>query len=500
MLELADRHDLGSCAARREGSSPSFPIATFLFKKENALKFTKDLLENHQVKITVEIESVQFDQYKQRAARKISNDSKIAGFRPGKAPFDVVKRIYGEEAIDNEAVEMLVNDVYPQIIKEAEIKPSGPGTLEKIESKNPPKFIFLVPLEPEINLGDYHAIRKEYSPSSIDQEDIDKVLHRLQLNFATAESTDHPIQKGDLISIKINAKLTKPVESENPDVLINAPYQMIVGEEYPDQEKFPYEGFEKEIMNLNNGEDKKFSYKYPDNSSYEKLKGKEVEFDVNIQSVKSLKKSEINDDFAKTVGNFETLKALGDSIKKELEDTKTRDYDQNYFHDLIDKIISISTIKYPPQVLEDEIAQVLKTFEQDLAIQNLDLATYLKVNELDKDKFMKEEIEPAAKHQLEHSLILTEINKREKIELEKDELQEEYSQTFQEIQSTLDYKKLLRQFTSKGLADRVLMQAASRLMNKRIHKRLKEIATGEYKPISEIKDEKPESLENSSEK
>jgi trigger factor len=454
------------------------------------LKFEKEILDDHQAKLTVVIEPSQFDQFKIKAVRKISVNTKIAGFRPGKAPIDVVKRLYGDEAIDNEAIEILVNEIYPDLLKEADLKPSGAGKLEKVESKNPPKLVFLVPLEPEISLGDYHSIRMDYTPELIDKEDVDKVIHRLQLNFSTAEPTNHLISQGDLVTVKINANEVNATKDESGVVLKDSPLQLIIGENDSQDEKFPYDGFEQQLLGLKAGDINKFGYHYPKDSPYEKLQGKDIEFIVNVQSVRILKKPELNDEFAKTVGNYDSYDKLQESIKKELEESKTQEYDHNFIYNLIDKIISTSTIKYPPQFFEEEKQRVLKNFEQDLATQNLDLTTYLKMNELDKDKFIKEEIEPAAKHQLEHSLILEEISKKEKIELEKDELKEEYSQTFLEIQSKLDYKKLRRQFTSKGLANRVLIQAASRLMNKRVNKRLIAIATGKYIEGQEIKETK----------
>jgi trigger factor len=496
VLELADRHDLGSCAARREGSSPSFPTAIFIFK-DYALKFTKEILEDQQAKITVEFESSILDEFKQKAVRKISSKAKIAGFRPGKAPADVVKRLYGEEAVEEEAIELLVNDIYPKLLKEAEVNPAAPGRLEKTESKNPPKFVFLIPLEPEVKLGDYRSIRMDYSPDLVKDEEIDQVMHRLQLNYSTAEPTEREARKSDLVELKINASLSNPVDGENAEVLKDSPYQLIIGEKESKEEQFPFEGFESYITGLKKNEEKKFSYIYPKTSTFEKLQGKEVEFSVLVNNIRELIKPELNDDFAKNLGAYDTLAALRDSIKKELEEAKIHEYDHKYYDDLVDKIISISQVKYPPQVLEDEVQRVLDNFEQNLVSQNLEMDTYLKINHLEKEKFLENEIKPAAKHQLEQYLVLEEIRKQEKVELEKEELQQAYTKSITEIQSNTDIAKLRKQFTSKGLANRVLLQTASRLINKRVESRLKDIATGKTikKPIKIEKSEVKESQE-----
>jgi trigger factor len=492
VLELADRHDLGSCAARREGSSPSFPTA-IIFYKGCPLKFTKEILDDQQARITVEFEASVMDEFNQKAVRKISSKTKIAGFRPGKAPVEVVKRLYGEEAIEEEAIELLVNDIYPKLLKEAEVTPAAPGRLEKTESKNPPKFVFLIPLEPVVKLGEYQTIRMDYSPAPVKDEEIDQVIHRLQLNNSTAEPVDREARNGDLVELKLNALLINPKDGENAEVIKDSPYQLIIGEEDQKEEQFPFEGFESFIIGLKKDEEKKFNYTYPKISTYEKLQDKDVEFSVIIQNIRELKKPELNDDFAKNLGNYETFTSLRDSIKKELGEAKIHDYDHKFYDDLVDKIISISKVKYPPQVLDDEVQRVLNNFEQNLASQNLDLPTYLMINQLEKEKFIENEIKPAAKHQLEQYLVLEEIRKQEKVELEKEELQKAYSESLLELQSNSDIKKLRKQITSKELANRVLLQAASRLINKRVELRLKDIVTG--KTIQE-----PKKTEKSSKK
>jgi trigger factor len=453
------------------------------------LNFTKEILEDQQARITVELESSLLEDFKTRAVRKISSKTKIAGFRPGKAPTDVVKRLYGDEAIEEEAIELLVNDIYPKLLKEADIHPAAPGRLEKTENKNPPKFVFLIPLEPETTLGDYHALRMDYVPVQATDKEVDDVIHQLQLNYSTAAPVDREACLGDLAEIKITANLTNPQKDEKAEVLKDSPYQVILGEEENKEDKFPFAGFDDQVIGLKKNEEKRFIHDYPDSSPFEKLKGKKVEFIIIVQNIRELKKPELNDDFAKTLGNVKSLVDLKESIKKDISDSKVHDYDHKYFDELIDKIISISKIKYPPQVLEDETQRVLSNFEQNLTSQNLDLDTYLKMNQIEKEKFLAEDIKSAAKHQLEQYLVLEEIRKQEKIELEKEELQKEYSKTFSEIQQNTDIQKLRRQFTTKGLANRVLLQTASHLINKRVESRLKEIATGKF--VEETKTVEP---------
>ncbi|HEX9029102.1 MAG TPA: trigger factor family protein, partial [Anaerolineales bacterium] len=117
------------------------------------MKLETEVRDDHQVRLITEIEPDQYEKSKHKAARKIANETRIPGFRPGKAPYDMVRRYIGEAKINSEALELLMDAVYPEAIKEAGIEPFGPGSLEEILSTEPVKFAFLVPLAPTVNLG-----------------------------------------------------------------------------------------------------------------------------------------------------------------------------------------------------------------------------------------------------------------------------------------------------------------------------------------------------------
>ncbi len=144
------------------------------------MNIEQQILDNHQVKLTVQLESSKLEEAKHRAAQHLSQHKKIPGFRPGKAPYPIVLRNLGEETILEEALDILVKDIYPKIIEEAKIKPYGPGSLENMPTLDPLTFEFVVPLEPEISLGDYKQIRIPYKLKSISKKDINKVLDDLR--------------------------------------------------------------------------------------------------------------------------------------------------------------------------------------------------------------------------------------------------------------------------------------------------------------------------------
>lgn len=448
------------------------------------MKLEKKVLKNHQVEIIAEVDQEQFDQYKSIAAKNISKESKIPGFRPGKAPYDVIMRIYGEELIEERAVEELVNKIYPEIIKETEIKPYGPGKVDEIITKNPPIYKFIVPLEPEVDIKDYQSVRQSYKLPKVQKKEIDQVISDLQTNYATAEEVSRPSMDGDLITVKINAVMQKPTENEKPEILQDTPHQVILGN-HQEEEQFPYKGFMDQLQGLQVGEKNNFEYKYAKDSQYENLQGKIVNFSIEVESIKDLIKPELTDDFAKMVGG-DTIEHLIQSVTDQLETGKRNEYENEYFDKVLNKLIDQATIKYPPEMLETEVADVLKNYEQNLAQQNLDLDTYLKINKREKDEFVSKELEPAAKKRLEQALVLEEFSKLEKVEIDQKELQKEYSRSFLQMQSSPNFKKLQKQMTTKKMADAMVMQAANRIIHQNSLDRLKEIANGEAEKASEV--------------
>lgn len=448
------------------------------------MEFEKKLLKDHQVQITVNFNQETFEQFKNKAARTISSRSKVPGFRPGKAPLDVVKRIYGEEYLNEEALELLVHEKYPLLLDEAQVKPAAAGKLEKVEKLDPPHLVFIVPLEPVVKLGKYQEIQKKFEPPQIEEKEIDEVIHNLQLNYATAEKVEREAKKGDLVNFKLTALVSNPEKGESDELLKDSPYHMVIGEKQ--REEFPYEGFDKELVGLKTGDTKELSHKYSKDSSFEKLQGKEVKLFIETLDVKEMKLPEVTDDFAKSVSGLDTVEMLKTSIKNQLAYTKNADYEEKYYNELIDEIVSRSKISYPPVLLEEETEQVLHNFEHNLSHQNLDLDTFLKLNKMEKDDFIEKELTPVAKRQLEHSLVLEQLAEEEKIELKQEDLDKVYRQTMYEYQTRDDFNKIKRELSPKKLANSIFMQAASRLMNHQVLDRIKQLANGE--PVEKKED------------
>jgi trigger factor len=449
--------------------------------------------DDHQVKLIAEFESEALEKYMHQAARKIAKETKIPGFRPGKAPYDVIVRMFGTDNIQKEAIGMMVDDVYPDILKEADVKPGAPGDLEEIISMDPPKFSFVVPLEPTVDLGDYKSIQMEYSPEPVDQKEVDEFIDHLRKSYATATPVERPVQEGDLVFFNIHAKLTQPAEGEKEEVLKDMPGQTEV-KPVADQpaSEFPFPGFGWELIGASAGETRTIVHKFDDETPYSMLKGKEVVFEVQINEVKKQEYPELDDAFAQSVGEFDSMEKLTETVREQLDHNAKDHYDEKFFNDLMEKLAETAAIHYPPQILDQEIENVLDNLTRDLARQNMDMDTYLKVRKLEKEKFIEEEIKPAAIRRLERSLVMDQVARDEKIELQQDEITREFNSTFADLQQSSDFEEMRKRVKPADFANAIAMEAVSRLMNRRVFSRLKSIVTGQPEEVEVVSDQTPD--------
>jgi len=427
--------------------------------------------EDHQVKIEAEFEVELFDSFKRRAARKIANKAKIPGFRPGKAPYDVILRMFGEGAINEEAIELLIDEQYAKVLDETSVTPSGPGSLQEIISMDPPKLSFLVPLKPEVELGDYKSIELEYSPEPVMDEEINEFITRLQKNYATAEPAERPIEKGDVVYFKLTG-----FENEEA-ILEETPVQLVIGED-DKKDNWPYEGFSNELIGMNEGDSKDIEYSFTEDAEDERFKGKTVKFVTNIQSVKTLTLPELDDEFANSLGQFENFAELEQAVREQHEINKKQEYDDKYYSDLIEKYAEISTVKFPPFMVEEEIEHMLKSLERDLKQQNLDFDTYLKLLSTDKEKYIEENVRPAAINRVKSTLIIEKVAQEEKVEVAKEDIDEIINDTVQMLQNIPDQKGKKAKLNDE-MVNNVAYNAISRLYNQRTLERMKALASGE---------------------
>lgn len=441
------------------------------------MKIETQIRDDHQATVDVELENEKMEASKRKAARKIAQRIKIPGFRPGKAPYEVVLRSAGDATITEEAVEMLVDEIYPQVIEEAGIKPAAPGSLEEIVSVDPPKFKFLIPLSPVVELGDYRSIRAPYDWQPPTEDKVDESIEELRRMYSTTENVERPVQEGDFVLTDLIGIKAKATPDEKP--IIEKPGNPVFIRPEDKADEWPFSGFSKKLVGMVAGESKNFSHKYPKDMDDETLKGLTINFEVKIKTIRGMILPELNDEFAKKVGNFDSVDSLRSAVRTNLDNQSRAEFDDSFFEKLIEEIKTNATIKYPPQLLNHESEHVLEDLKNRLAQQNLELDVYLKMRGKERDQFIAEEVTPVAIRRLERSLIMDQIAVNEKIEVSEEKLNSAFQQTWTELQGDDNFQKAVKKKPSQKLMESIAMESASRAMIQQTLERMKSIALGE---------------------
>ena len=459
--------------------------------------------DDHQKLITAETDMETLEQFKHQAARKISAQAKISGFRPGKAPYEVVSRMYGEEAIKKEALALLIEYVYPQAIKDSGINPYGPGQLEDMPQGEPPKFSFIVPLVPEVSLGDYHSIRADYTPPVIGDEQVDDVIRRLQRSTAIATPVERPAAEGDRIDLKLAGSLKQADEGMDTQLIPETDRQMIAGDprDFTDEigNEWPFPGFSANLIGLSAGDERTLEYVFPDDGSSDDLVGKEGVFTLKVERVHQLETHPLDDEFAQSLGPYETYEKLRQGIQQDMQADRLTKYNNNFIDAIVDQMIAGATVKYPPVALEQEIELTLTRFEERLKRDQMDLDTYLKTRELTREQFIEQETKQVAEQSLKRNLVLEQFSVLEKIQISNEEAQMILNLTQTQALQDPRMKSLAKNgLTKKQVAENLARSTMNEIFSQRMMSRMRDIATGRtglsaetsfIEPVGELLDE-----------
>ena len=450
------------------------------------MKIQKELLEDHQIQLNVEIDAEPYEKAKHQAARKIAKKVKIPGFRPGKAPYNVILRHVGEGAIVEDAVDILVEDIYPKIIDEAEIQPYGPGSLKNIESLEPPTFEFVIPLAPEVELGDYNALDIPYEVPEVDEEAVTSQIEELRQQQAITEKSENPAKEGDRVFYRVSADRAEVVEGQEANIIPERFNSTIIEVKDEEQNLWPYLGFSRNLIGMSIDDEKDIVYTYPEDHEDEELQGVEAVFHVVVTNVQSVSLPELDDEFAKSASDFDTIDELRSSFKENLIEQNQKEYDSTYNDKVLETLVEQSTVKYPPQMLENEKKEIISNLEYRLSQQGITRELYLQIRGISEDQF-QDEITPIAEERIKNGLVLAEVAKIEKLEVNQEQLASETGRTMDIITRGMTPKDA-KEFQQSSNIWNLMNSIMADMMTQQSMQYIRAIAKGDPLPGAESDD------------
>lgn len=388
------------------------------------MQVTVEQLDPCKVELNIEVEAEKVAKTIEDVYDEFAKVTTVPGFRKGKAPRPMLERCVSPESVRREAIDHLVAPAYFEALKEKDINPYADPRLEIIEFETDKPFSFkaIVPLPPKVELGEYKGIKVERPKVKITNKDVEAQLKYLQESRATSQKVEgRGVQTGDMLIADIASAPEGQDKSEPRRSLVE------VGSNVP--------GFDENIIGLNPGESRTFTIKYPKDFPEQELAGKDVEFDVAAESIRERQIPKLNDEFAKTIGEFETLDAMRKDVKVRLTASAEESADREVERKIIDEIVTRSKVDFPDVLVEHEVGHDLEETQNRLGKQGMTLEHYLKQIGKTQEELLSELREGAARR-VRAGLAMAEISDIEKIEVTDEDLEAEIERMAAESKAT----------------------------------------------------------------
>jgi len=366
------------------------------------MKVTTEELGSREILIKVEFDEDEKAQALKEAAQTISKEMTIPGFRKGKAPYDVVRRLVGEKLIYDVALENLSYKIYPQLISDLNLDPIGPGQVQET-SIEPLSITFKVPLKPVVELGDYRSLKVKKKKVEVSDEEVNEVLKKLQEERATWVTVERSASVGDIIVADMTIQYgSQKNRNENAVLFLD-----------PEQELIP--GLVQNLEGLEAGQEKTFSLTGKN--------GEEITFYLKVHEVKGKQLPPLDDEFARSWGDFNSLGELKEQIKRDLKEQKERAAKDEAFYEAMDTLLSNARVEFPPLLVEQELENTLREQDKALRKRGLSLEQYLRLEGKTLEQY-RQEIRPEVEERLKNRFALVKFIQEEKIEVSESEVEE----------------------------------------------------------------------------
>ena len=326
----------------------------------------------NEVKLEITIEASKFDEAIKKVYFKSAKYFNIPGFRKGKAPMNIVEKYYGDEIFYEDAFNEVVPDELETAVKENNLEVVSRPDIDVKQIGKGQDLIFTAVMQtkPEAELGKYKGIEIKKIEYNVTDEDINHELgHMQEHNSRLISIEDRPVESGDIAIIDfegfVDGKAFEGGKAEGHELEIGS------------NTFIP--GFEDQVIGMKIDEEKDINVKFPEEYFSKNLAGKDATFKVKVHEIKKKELPELDDEFAKDVSEFDTLKELKNSIKEK----KQKQNDERAKYETQDAVIKAVCenikVDIPSGMIETEVDNMIKDMEQRLSYQGLKLDQYLQM-------------------------------------------------------------------------------------------------------------------------
>ena len=376
------------------------------------MKVSTERIPDSQVVLEIEVEPERMEKSLEKAYRRLAQRTKVPGFRQGKAPRAMLERYLGAEAIRHEALDILIPEAYRQAITEEKIEPVDLPEIE-VTQEEPLVFKATVPVRPSIDLGDYRAVRVEREPPAVREEQVDEQIEELRHRYALLEPVERSVQVGDMVraEVQISVDGRQIFQNEDAELRLRQGAAILLP------------GFAEALPGSEKGLRREFSLDVPADYPQRNLAGKSCLCSVLVKEVKEERLPELTDAFAREVGEgFPSLAALRERLTADLREAAEKEADGAYREKVVDAMVAVATLEFPPQLVEREVDHLLE--DRASASGAADVEAYLRDSRKPEDE-LRQELRWEATQRVQRSLVLSKLAQVEGISVTKDDIDAE---------------------------------------------------------------------------
>jgi len=421
------------------------------------MKSTAKTIEHRQAELHIEAESPEYEAAEAEAFRYLSGRVEIPGFRKGKAPRAIIEKHVGRDAVVDETLERVFPKLYEQALTTHDIHPITTPQVH-LEQREPPVFVAIVPLEPEVDLGDYRSVRVAPEEVSVTDEHVLSALDRMRESQAVLVPVERPLIFGDFSLIDVHASVEGQPFLDHKAVT----YEVAANSQ------MPLPGFAEAIVGLSAGESKDFTLTIPEDFRIAELAGKTSSLSVTVQQARVKELPELGDDMAKSFG-FDTLAALRERVDADLQSNARNQARTALIHQALDAIAAQGHVDFPPVLEDREIEELVAGEAKRYGYKSAE--DYLQMANKTAEE-ITEELRPLAHERIVNGLILNRLARLESIDVNDADVSRRVEELLTEAQDKDRVRELLA-------APHMRESIADRIRTNRTLDRLVAIVTGE---------------------
>lgn len=387
------------------------------------MKITTERLPESRVEVKIEVDDDRLERAMDSAYKRLASKVKIPGFRPGKAPRAVVDRHMGEHAVLHEAIDRLMPEVYREALDQEEIDPIDQAEFELV-TEQPLVARFTVPVRPTVDLGDYASLRVPTEPVVVEPERVQEQMEALRHRYASLEPVDRAVQWGDVIRADIEGTVAgNPIVREE-----DAEFQLV------EDRIVSLPGFAEELIGQEKGSVLEFELTVPGDAQDERMRGLQAHYRVHIKETKQELLPELDDEFARQVGEgFSDLTALRSRIEEDMRQALENEAERRYHDRVLEALVDRAELEYPPVLVERETELMLRQQSGESARPGRsgassrdELERYLRQAGKSEEE-LRDELRPLAETRVRRSLVLSQLIEAEHIDVTDGEVEAEVS-------------------------------------------------------------------------